>query len=135
MEAELVLYAKEALALHQGGAGTNEGDNNNMNATCDVSIVSIEDRRTSFDGVAAKQTIAYVRDGILEIGKEVAGGKLNPFHCGVRTDEDDEDESSQASGCLTPLESSLSASGSSWPTLPDLLVVPTETTPLVRASM
>lgn len=62
MEAELALYAEEAIS-----GQIISGDE-------DETIVSIEDRIASFDGTAAKQTIVYVREGLKEIGEE-----LNPF--------------------------------------------------------
>lgn len=54
MEAELARYAKEQINLCR----RREEDD---------SLISIEERMTSFDGTAAKETLKYVRQGIREI--------------------------------------------------------------------
>lgn len=63
MEAELASYAEEAIS----GQITS-------NTTDDEDTIGIEDRIASFDGTAARQTIAIVRRGFKEISEE-----LNPF--------------------------------------------------------
>jgi len=70
MEAELASYAKQALAT-----------NGQVPSTLDDSLVSIEDRMTSFDGTAVKQSFMYVREGIKEIKMEMTGSSLLPCHC------------------------------------------------------
>lgn len=88
MEAELASYAEQALARLQ----PDEGD----------SVVSIEERMTSFDGVAAQESLVFMREGFKELRKEV-GGKLIPFHCGGKSEEDsssEDDEASDASGLV-----------------------------------
>lgn len=82
MEAELVSYAQQALAQN--------GDA--LNKTVDDSIISIEDRITTFDGQAARQTFLYVSEGIRELGKEMVGSSLLPCACGEdEVSSDDED--------------------------------------------
>lgn len=77
MEAELAEYAQEALSR--------------LAAQDDSSLVSIEDRITTFNGLAAKQTFQYVKEGIKELGAEVAGSKY--FHCGdISSSSEDEAE-------------------------------------------
>lgn len=61
MEAELISYAEEAISRQ---FSQNEADENET-------IVSIEDYIASFDGTAAKQTLIYVREGLMEIGEEL----------------------------------------------------------------
>jgi hypothetical protein len=46
-------------------------------------IVSIEDRRTSFDGTAVQQSLLFMRLGILEIREELQGALL----CGTTNEE------------------------------------------------
>ena len=83
MEAELAVYAQAALQFQQTqqqqqqrnaiatpALAAAEDNDTIAAATVDDSIVSIEDRIISFDGVAAQQTLAYVRQGIQE---------MNPF--------------------------------------------------------
>jgi hypothetical protein len=84
MEAELACYAEQAM-LNHSEAPDNESD----------SLVSIDDRRTSFDGVAVRETLLYVREGFKEIRAGVVGSKYMPFpYCSEADDEgssEDED--------------------------------------------
>jgi hypothetical protein len=76
MEAELASYAANAIATAR-----------KRPSSCDEneSLVSIEDRITSFDSTAAKQTLSYVRAGIQEL--------RSPFQCGtLESDREEEDE-------------------------------------------
>lgn len=65
MEAELAMYAKEAIRdarLPDDESG---------------SLISIEDRIISFDDVAAKETIQYVREGLQELRPFQACGRID----------------------------------------------------------
>ena len=75
MEAELANYAQRAMAQQTRTESTDSD-----------TIVSIEERITAFDGVAAKETITYVRKGFKEIKEE-----LNPFACGGQETSSDEE--------------------------------------------
>jgi len=70
MEAELASYALHALA--------NTGQ---APLSLDDSFVSIEDRMTSFDGLAARQTLQYVSEGIRELKAEMSGNRILPCGC------------------------------------------------------
>jgi hypothetical protein len=87
MEAELVSYAEQAMARLQ----PDEGD----------SIVSIEERMTSFDGVAAQESLVFMREGFKELREEV-GGKLITFRCGGKPEDSssEDDDASDSSGLL-----------------------------------
>ena len=49
-----------------------------------LSIVSIEDRITSFDQTAARESFKYIKEGLAEIKEEIKHAPL--FHCGVVED-------------------------------------------------
>jgi hypothetical protein len=87
MEAELASYAKQAMARLQPDE--------------DDSVVTLEERMTSFDGVAAQESLVFMREGFKELRQEV-GGKLIPFHCGGKSEDSssEDDEASDASGLL-----------------------------------
>jgi hypothetical protein len=87
MEAELESYAEQAMARLQ----PDEGE----------PVVSIEERMTSFDGVAAQESLVFMREGFKELREEV-GGKRFPFHCGRKSEDSssEDDEASDASGLL-----------------------------------
>jgi hypothetical protein len=88
MEAELTAYAEQALARLQPADDDYEGD----------SVVSIEERMTSFDGAAARESLLFMREGFKEL-REVSG-KLKSFPCGGRAEDSssEDDEASDASG-------------------------------------
>jgi sugar phosphate permease len=71
MEADLASYAKRALAEHE----ESNLDKDNRSSL----IVSVEERRMSFDLQASQQTLAYVTEGMKEIG--YAGNKFMPCNC------------------------------------------------------
>ena len=69
MEAELASYAAQVISdAAQGGGGRRRDISMDSE-----SLISIEDRITSFDGTAAKETFGFVRAGIQEL--------RSPFHC------------------------------------------------------
>lgn len=80
MEAELASYAANAISTAR-----------KRPSSCDEneSLVSIEDRITSFDSTAAKQTLSYVRAGIQEL--------RSPFQCGTQNESEREDEDDEES--------------------------------------
>ena len=63
MEAELASYAKQAIR--------------DAKLPDDESLISIEERMTSFDDVAAKETIQYVREGLQELRPFQACGRID----------------------------------------------------------
>jgi hypothetical protein len=81
MEAELASYAANAIATAR-----------KRPSSCDEneSLVSIEDRITSFDSTAAKQTLIYVRAGIQEL--------RSPFQCGTEESDREEDDEEASIG-------------------------------------
>jgi hypothetical protein len=88
MEAELASYAEQAMARLQPEGGSSV-------VGTEEPVVSIEERMISFDGVAAQESLVFMREGFKEIRKEV-GGKLKPYHCGGGPEEsssEDEEES------------------------------------------
>jgi len=86
MEAELTAYAQQAMAR--------------LEPEDEQSVVSIEERMTSFDGVAAKESLFFMRAGFKELRKGM-GGKLNPFPCGGRSPEScSDDEASDSSSIM-----------------------------------
>jgi hypothetical protein len=87
MEAELESYAEEAMARLQPDE--------------DESVVTLEERMTSFDGVAAQESLVFMREGWKEFRQEV-GGKFIPFPCGRKSEDSssEDDEASDASGLL-----------------------------------
>jgi len=125
MEADLVSYAQEALAARRNEILAQRSS--------DATVVSIEDRMTSFDVVAARQTFAYMRDGFKELSQE-----FGPFlRCGGGDDMDSsssnaESEHSEDSSLMimpdgtTSLSSSPRAGGEQSAT-----AVSTEATPLL----
>jgi len=85
MEAELASYAVQAIANNANGTEGRyrhpSSTTPSLPAAADDSFVSIEDRMTSFDGTAARQTFMYVREGIKELKMEMSGAPLLPCHC------------------------------------------------------
>jgi hypothetical protein len=86
MEAELASYAEQAMARLQPDE--------------DDSVVTLEERMTSFDGVAAQESLVFMREGFKELRQ--VGGTLKPFDCGGRTEDSssEDDEASDASGLV-----------------------------------
>ena len=85
MERGLALYASQALA-----DAKNQRPPPSTPATeAPEDVVVIEDRMTSFDGQAARQTLEYVSEGIRELGHE-----LRLLRCSVCAPEDCSNSSS-----------------------------------------
>jgi hypothetical protein len=88
MEAELAQYAARALSAAANTAPRDDDDKD------DTSLISIEERMTSFNDVAAQETLVYVRQGIQEFRSPL-------FHCNAtaassvspseKGDDDDDD--------------------------------------------
>eukprot|EP00978_Attheya_sp_CCMP212_P027497 scaffold92094_cov55-Attheya_sp.AAC.5 len=96
MEAELALYAETVLIQHrnanQGGdrsvtSGDNINDNDDLDTLADESIVSIDERATSFDANAARESLTFMSDALREIGDEWLH-----HHHHHNDDSDDDDE-------------------------------------------
>ena len=87
MEAELAMYARQAM------------DRVNPQRETSDSVVSIEERMTSFDSIAAQETLLYVTEGIKEFRAGVSESRYNPFHCGEvpSSDEEHDDDDDQHS--------------------------------------
>jgi len=90
MEAELARYAKQAMARDNDGGGIlDEPNDNNDHAPLDnthdrdlnESLISIEERMTSFDDQAARQTLLYMKQGIQELRHEMRSKVFLP--CGA----------------------------------------------------
>jgi hypothetical protein len=86
MEAELASYALQTISASRDDEG---------------SVVTIEERMTSFDDIAAKETLVYVRAGIQEL--------RSPFHCAVersssRSSDDADDISANENGSTDHLD-------------------------------
>lgn len=77
MEAELAQYAQAAM-------------NNRKDIEESESLISIEERMTAFDSVAARETLDYVRQGFQELRAEVVSGSF--FHCNDPETSDEDDE-------------------------------------------
>lgn len=73
MIADLELYALQALARRP----TDSADGSEM----DTSLVSIEDRMSSFDVQAARESLKYVTQGFKELRHEMAVNRFIP--CGA----------------------------------------------------
>ena len=106
MEAELALYAASALATVIPGQfldGTDQSSlmtadeyslepdrpDSSKSLADDVSLVSIEDRMTTFDGIAVKESISFIQKGMSELN-------FHPLCTGPRGGDgsyDDEDDS------------------------------------------
>jgi len=78
METELALYAEEALRRTRHSDET-------------VSLMSIEEPFTSFDGGKARETYKYMRQGFKEFREEVQN---KFFHCGEIESSSEEEENS-----------------------------------------
>jgi hypothetical protein len=83
MEAELAEYAESR--MQETRILTDDED----------SIVSIEDRMTSFDAGAARQTIRFMGEAFREIGDEI--GTIRPLHasCQLREESGEEEEEAE----------------------------------------
>lgn len=81
METELAAYAESRMQVVTQILIDDEG-----------SIVSIEDRMTSFDAGAARQTIRFMGEAFREIGDEI--GTIRPLHsaCQLREESGGEEE-------------------------------------------
>ena len=149
MEAELASYAKAALqqqktqqkAVTSPTLAVVEDNDTIAAATVDESIVSIEDRIISFDGVAAQQTLAYVRQGIQEMNPfQQCGVSMSSSHTGAGEDsgsdyycDDDDDDEGLSSGQRTPQhENWLQQQQQQQPDNDEECNIPTERTPLFR---
>jgi len=77
MEAELAQYVASTLAAQRV-------------VEDDGTIVSIEERMTSFDGFAARESMKFVGFAFREISEEIRS--VDPFHCGSDDRIDEEDE-------------------------------------------
>jgi len=109
METELAKYAEQVMAsarqqVSNGGILINSANAENDDDTtgkltssiqlagsilmedddASLSIVSIEDRITSFDQTAARESFKYIKEGLAEIKEEIKHAPL--FHCGVVED-------------------------------------------------
>ena len=84
--------------------------------------VSIEDRMTSFDGTAARQTLHYVKEGMAEFRQSLA---ILPIACGI-TESSEEEETPRPSPNTSMLDA---ASATQWGGQSQKH--PSETTPLI----
>jgi hypothetical protein len=109
MEAELASYAQKAIREQQGqheppawddtdgsDRDEKEEDDDNDGAGDAPNLVSLEERMTSWDGKAARETLEYVRRGVREFREEVMSGGskalLGPFGCADGISSEDEEE-------------------------------------------
>jgi len=85
MDAELAQYAKNMVDNIQteSSSAASYYDDYDDSTIADESIVSIEDRMTSFDDQAARESIIFLGDAFREIGEELShfghGGRNHHF--------------------------------------------------------
>lgn len=119
MEAELALYAAHAISAVTTTALAPKNDGHDVDD--ETSIVTIEERMTSFDDIAAKETLVYVRAGIQELRSPL-------FHCtataesSCESDDDDDEAPVQDTGSSAVVEETTTRAQLGrdlWPCRPD----------------